>query len=138
MEKIKFKEEYYDNEYNSISLPNKKLKYKKDMFNKLSKSFMLEKPYYLVINNFDFSNIKTFLELYKIRDKKVKYFNDNFNRLRFLRNSLSHGDNIQLHLNRLKKDDYKKTIENIKKLNRYNLNTDLRIKYNLLNISYAD
>ncbi len=114
---------------------NEKLIYKIKNYEELLDYFKSEKSYYLLISQANLSQIKTIIDIFKFKSPEIKFYSENFRVIRIMRNSLSHGDTIQMHLNRLNNKEFKKTISSIKAINRYNFYTS-EINFLMLNKSY--
>lgn len=130
---------YIENiKFSDITDEDKKarLLYKIEKLEQLIEKIGKEKTFYLSVNKLELSNIKGILDVYSINRYISKFFYSNFNNVRVLRNSLSHGDTIQMHLNRLKEKEYNKTIEIIKYLSKNNKFNEVEIDYRTLDKSY--
>lgn len=106
-----------------------------EYLNDIIACFSRDAYYFLIVNKLNLSQLRTMLDIYRQRNNEVLYFIEYFNDIRILRNTLSHGDTVQMYLNRSNRYHYNTTIRCIKKMNKFNLCCK-DIDYYLLSESY--
>ncbi len=128
--------EYIINKISYIIKRNKGNKYSEYLKSILKEFSMNDKSFYLTINKFSIVQLKNFINIFKFKEKEINLFFEYYHTIRTLRNSISHGDTIQMHLNRLTNKEYHETTNVIKKIDKFNLEKKENINYLLYKKSY--
>ncbi|WOO87449.1 hypothetical protein RZE82_00490 [Mollicutes bacterium LVI A0039] len=92
----------------------RKIKY----LNQLMEKFEVESEYYLIMNKLQFGELKTFKDIipFKYQNSELKYFFQNGDTLRIIRNNISHSSFIEVYLNNLNRKLFTKNINALKRI----------------------
>lgn len=94
------------------SQQNQKSERKLEYLIKLKDKFDVEYEYYLILNQLQFGELKTFADIIpnRYQTDELRYFFKNGDTLRIIRNNISHSSFIEIYLNKLNKQLFKKNI----------------------------
>lgn len=112
-----------------------KIKYLEKLRKKFSDD---DSEYYLIMNKLEFGALRSFKDLIpnSYRSNELKYFFENGDTLRIIRNNISHSSYIQIYLNNLNLSLFRRNIKALKRLERVLLNPS-EVNYTCLQISHS-
>lgn len=115
-----------------------KVRIKIQYLEKLRKKFSDDSEYYLIMNKLEFGALRSFKDLIpnSYRSTELKYFFENGDTLRIIRNNISHSSYIQIYLNNLNLSLFRRNINALKRLEQVLLNPS-EVNYTYLQISHS-